>query len=82
MLALVPRTNVAGKALIVRWMLAFCRACKWFIREKEPFAEELQPLLNKQELDMLVYLKDTAHVIGCSQSWHAALARPAREMCS
>lgn len=54
MLALVPRANVASRALMARWLVAFCRASKWYIREDEPLEKELVPWLEPQELQQLV----------------------------
>jgi hypothetical protein len=54
MLALVPRSNQACRALMARWLIAFCRASKWYIREDEPLAKELTPWLEPNELQQLV----------------------------
>eukprot|EP00775_Hariotina_reticulata_P004552 gene4552-4804_t len=54
MLALIPRANVASRALMARWLVAFCRASKWYIREDEPLEKELVPWLEPQELQQLV----------------------------
>ena len=54
MLALVPRSNQACRALMARWLIAFCRASKWYIREDEPLAKELTPWLEPNERQLLV----------------------------
>jgi len=54
MLALIPRTNKTCRALMARWLVAFCRASKWYIREDEPLAQELTPWLEPGELTQLV----------------------------
>lgn len=54
MLALVPRANAACRALMARWLVAFCRASKWYIREDEPLEEELSTWLEPEELRQLV----------------------------
>ena len=54
MLALVPRGNKSCRALMARWLIAFCRASKWYIRENEPLAEELTAWLEPNELKQLV----------------------------
>jgi hypothetical protein len=54
MLALIPRANVACRALMARWLVAFCRASKWYIREDEPLEKELVPWLEPHELQQLV----------------------------
>jgi hypothetical protein len=53
-LALVPRADVACRALFARWLVAFCRASKWYIREDEPLEEELRGWLEPSELQQLV----------------------------
>jgi hypothetical protein len=53
-LALVPRADVAARALFARWLVAFCRASKWYIREDEPLEEELRGWLEPSELQQLV----------------------------
>ncbi|WIA30614.1 hypothetical protein OEZ86_000694 [Tetradesmus obliquus] len=53
-LALVPRADVACRALFARWLVAFCRASKWYIREDEPLEEELAAWLEPSELSQLV----------------------------
>lgn len=54
MLTLFPRANVSIRALMARWLVAFCRASKWYIREDEPLGEELTAWLEPQELKQLV----------------------------
>lgn len=54
MLALFPRTNASCRALMARWLVAFCRASKWYIREDEPLEEELTAWLEPHELKQLV----------------------------
>lgn len=54
MLALMPRTNHTCRSLVARWLIAFCRASKWYIREDEPLAKELTPWLEPNELKQLV----------------------------
>lgn len=39
---------------MARWLIAFCRASKWYIREDEPLAQELTPWLEPGELTQLV----------------------------
>jgi hypothetical protein len=39
---------------MARWLIAFCRASKWYIREDEPLAKELTPWLEPNELQQLV----------------------------
>jgi hypothetical protein len=45
---------VAARALFARWLVAFCRASKWYIREDEPLEEELRGWLEPSELQQLV----------------------------
>lgn len=54
MLALMPRANHTCRSLVARWLIAFCRASKWYIREDEPLAKELTPWLEPNELKQLV----------------------------
>ncbi|KAF8068414.1 hypothetical protein HT031_002103 [Scenedesmus sp. PABB004] len=54
MLALIPRDNVACRGLMARWLVAFVRCSKWYIREDEPLEEELRPWLEPRELKQLV----------------------------
>jgi hypothetical protein len=45
---------VACRALFARWLVAFCRASKWYIREDEPLEEELRGWLEPSELQQMV----------------------------
>lgn len=54
MLALFPRSHTSCRALTARWLVAFCRASKWYIREEEPLEQELTAWLEPHELKQLV----------------------------
>eukprot|EP00878_Enallax_costatus_P036830 GHUV01041396.1.p1 GENE.GHUV01041396.1~~GHUV01041396.1.p1 ORF type:complete len:319 (+),score=66.40 GHUV01041396.1:337-1293(+) len=51
---LFPRSHASSRALMARWLVAFCRASKWYIREEEPLEEELTAWLEPHELKQLV----------------------------
>jgi ion channel-forming bestrophin family protein len=51
---MLPRADVATRGLMARWLIAFVRASKWYIREDEPLEEELRQWLEPGELRKLV----------------------------
>jgi predicted membrane chloride channel (bestrophin family) len=53
-LALLPPEATGARALMCRWLIAYVRCAKWYVRENEPIFEELSPWLTRSELRALL----------------------------
>jgi len=53
-LALLPPEATGARALMCRWLIAYVRCAKWYLREDEPLRQELEPWLTRAELRALL----------------------------